>query len=43
MVALTDTEKQVISLIAALPPERRRLVLYELARDSAAAWERNTA
>jgi hypothetical protein len=43
MVALTDKEKQVIDLIGSLPPERRRLVLYELARDSASAWQRNTA
>jgi hypothetical protein len=43
MVALTDTEKHVLDLISSLPPERRRLMLYELARDSEAAWDRNTA
>lgn len=42
MVALTDTEKKVLDLIGSLPPERRRLVLYELAKDSQAAWRRNS-
>jgi len=43
MVALTAQEKQVLEVINTLPPERRRLLLYELARDSETAWKRNTA
>jgi len=43
MVALTEKERQVLDLIGSLPPERRRLLLHELAKDSDAAWRRNTA
>jgi len=43
MVALTDEEKHVLDIIGTLPAERRRLLLYELAKDAPAAWQRNTA
>ena len=43
MVALTAQEKQVLDVIGTLPPDRRRLLLYELAKDSEAAWQRNTS
>ena len=43
MVALSDQERQVLDIIGTLSAERRRIVLYELARDSREAWERNTA
>ena len=43
MVALSDQERQVLDIIGTLSAERRRMVLYELARDSREAWERNTA
>lgn len=43
MVALTEKEQQVLELIGSLPPDWRRLLLYELARDSEVAWNRNTA
>ena len=43
MVALTVPEQQILDLISTLPTDRRRLLLYELAKDSEAAWQRNTA
>jgi hypothetical protein len=43
MIALTQDEQHVLDLIRKLPAERQRLVLYELAKDSPMAWERNTA
>jgi len=42
MVSLTEKERQVLDLIGSLPPDRRRLMLHELARGSDAAWRRNT-
>jgi hypothetical protein len=42
MVTLNEQERQVLDIIGALPAERRRLVLYELAKDSQQAWQRNT-
>jgi hypothetical protein len=43
MVALTEQERQVLDIIGTLPADRRRLVLYELAKDSEQSWQRNTA
>jgi hypothetical protein len=42
MVTLSEQEQQVLDIIGTLPAERRRLVLYELAKDSQQAWRRNT-
>ncbi len=43
MVTLNEQERQVLDIISTLSTDRRRLVLYELARDSEDAWQRNTA
>ncbi len=43
MVVLNQREQQVLDIIVTLPAERRRLLLYELARDSRQAWQRNAA
>jgi hypothetical protein len=43
MITLNEQERQVLDIIGSLSAERRRLVLYELARDSEDAWRRNTA
>ena len=41
MVTLNEQERQVLDIIGTLSAERRRLVLYELAKDSKEAWEQN--
>ena len=43
MVTLNEQERQVLDIIGTLSAERRRLVLYELARDSKEAWQQNAA
>lgn len=43
MVTLNEQKQQVVDIIGTLPPERRRLMLYELAKDSQQAWQRNCA
>lgn len=43
MVTLNEQERQVLDIIGTLSAERRRLVLYELARDSKEAWRQNAA
>jgi hypothetical protein len=43
MVTLNEQERQVLDIIGTLTAERRRLVLYELAKDSKEAWQQNTA
>jgi len=43
MVTLNEQERQILDIIGTLSAERRRLVLYELARDSQEAWHQNTA
>jgi hypothetical protein len=43
MAALTVQERQILSLIRALPLARRRLLLSEIARDSEAILPRTTA
>jgi hypothetical protein len=43
MVTLNDQERQVVDIIGTLPADRRRLVLYELAKDSRKAWQQNAA
>lgn len=40
MVALTEQEQQVVSLFQRLPPERRRLVILEMARTDPDGWKR---
>jgi hypothetical protein len=42
MVTMNEQERHVLDIIGTLSAERRRLVLYELARDSKEAWQRNT-
>ena len=43
MVILSEQEQHVLDIIGTLPVERRRVLLYELAKDSEDAWQRNTA
>jgi hypothetical protein len=40
MVALTQQEQQIISSFRALDPQRRRLVLLEMARADVDGWKR---
>jgi hypothetical protein len=42
MVVLNANEKQVLDLIYNIPADRRRLILYELAKGSETAWQKNT-
>jgi hypothetical protein len=41
VVALNEREQQALNIIRALPPDRQRLLLYELAKNSEEQWRLN--
>jgi hypothetical protein len=43
MVAFDEREQQALNIIRALPPERQRMILYELAKNAEEDWRRNCA
>ena len=42
MVALDEREQQALNIIRTLPPERQRLILYELAKNTEEQWRLNS-
>jgi hypothetical protein len=41
MVALNEQERQALDFLLNLPPERQRMILYELARKADEGWRSN--
>jgi hypothetical protein len=42
MVALDEREQQALNIIRTLPPERQRMILYELAKNAKSDWQRSS-
>ena len=42
MVALDEREQQALNIIRTLPPERQRMILYELAKNTEEQWRLNS-
>jgi 16S rRNA C1402 (ribose-2'-O) methylase RsmI len=42
MVAFDEREQQALNIIRALSPERQRMILYELAKNTEEQWRLNS-